>query len=76
MAGPGSPPLPLSGPSPQPLSIWPAAPPLPEDKGPSVCSLPGQTASLSLPLPLECLDHDLSPPPPEGKAHPSLGDLF
>ena len=51
MAGPGIPPLPR--PSPRPLSIWPAAPPLPQDKGPSVCSRPGQTASLSLPFPLE-----------------------
>ena len=69
MAGPGIPPLPR--PSPRPLSIWPAAPPLPQDKGPSVCCLPGQTASLSLPLPLERSASTMTSPRPLQRAwHP------
>lgn len=50
-------------------------PPLPQDKGPSVCQLLGkQQAFLSLSSP-ERLSRDPSLPPPKGMAHPLLLDL-
>lgn len=69
-----------SSPWPQPpaalhlASSSPAAP----GQGPQ-CLLPSRANSKPFspsPPRAECLDHDLPPPPPEGKAHPSIGDLF
>ena len=77
MAGPGIPPLPR--PSPRPLALHlasssPAAP----GQGPQ-CLLPSWANSKPFspsPPRAECLDHDLSPPPPEGMAPTSLRDFF
>lgn len=56
------PPLPHCSPSGQ------QPPPLPQDKGPSVCSAPRQTAGLSLPLPLEWSALTMTPPCPLQRA--------
>lgn len=66
------PPLPHCSPSGQ------QPPPLPQDKGPSVCSAPRQTAGLSLPLPLEWSALTMTPPCPLRRARhtPLCTNLF